>query len=227
MIGRLGLLGMLMAELCQPSSASAACASPGPPRLSDYQTDRWVGSARLANASQVRAYLEQYNPWVDHVVYAWVQLVYSPWDVWAKVGWNRVDAGFPTPNRYTFWEGKTQAGTRLYSQGPNSSENPTLFDVIYNGSGSYSMYRGGALVNTWVLGGALPDLAQISGQTSSASDQLPGGVSNKMSFTGAQVKVGGVFQSFSGTPFNSLPAWYGLTGLSTTAFDIWDTACAS
>jgi hypothetical protein len=211
-------------------AASAKCTS-GTGRTNDWLTSRWVGSSRTAAASNAEATLEEYSPWVypmpgdpgNSEVKAWVQLVDGVNDGWAKVGWIE----FPLGQRFTLLEEKNTAGLHYTTTSAASGLSSTLYEVTYNGSGSYSLYKSGSLQTTFSVGGGSPTYAQVSGETSSFADQMPGGINNHMSFTGAQVKVSGSWQAFSGTAFNSNSTVFSLSGISTTAFDIWDTACTN
>lgn len=200
-----------------PSEAHAAACTSSPRRGDGVQ--RWVGVSKSVAATKVEASLEEYSPYVASIhTYAFVQLVDSGSNKWAKMGWLKSWNG--TRNVYTEanYLGTVNFATFSGLTGTNT------YEVDY-ASGSFVAVVNGTTKMTWNASASAPDLSQILGETETASDQMAGDTVNNMNFTSAYNYVSGIWAFFNGSTVNSNSFYYDVTGVSQSAFNIWDKYC--
>lgn len=218
------------------SEISAKC---DPGRSNDYYTRRNVGSQRTASSNTVGgvyAYIENYSPWIYPVTSAdshaasWVMVRQQSTQLYAQVGWKEIPYG----SRWTFVEWKNELNQTEHRDNFSPQSQTTgssYYAVLYDPSTDVWTFQVAGSTILTVQGYDVSDFnrnaGQITGETHSRADQMPGGYSSPMEFTNAHIYIGS-WQAFAGNdPLNSDSSLYTLYGTSTTDFSIWDNSCAS
>ena len=249
LFGSIGALGVISVD---PPTASAVC-NPGRSG-GGWPNYSWVGSGRSAPAfsylNGVKSSISYYDgfvyPWSPSLYLsttsAWIQIVRSdtfPNDGWVKAGHvtRRVPGGATEFRTFAHAKPRGYSTPSFFNTYAVTIGSGPTYELRYNENpqylGAVDVYRNGQLLLSNILvgfggpGSFAPNLAQASGQADMTQDQMPGATNAPVYFTGVNVRLNGSasWQSFSGTAFNSNPTEYGLAGLSTTSFGIWDKKC--
>ena len=224
----LAALGQLTYDV---SPASASC-FPGRTHDSIAYT---VGSQKSATVTGVRGDIENYSAYAhtsSHQTQAYVQLIHTSSDAWVKIGYYRDLSVGATPRAWALV--KTSGGS-VFSETfglASSTQNYKVqwFTVGTPPQGRMSVFINTLSMNTYATGTASsPDLAQALGEIQTRANQMVGGYSGSapVRYSNLNVRQSGVWNAFAGTGWNSDSSIFGLNGISTTTFDIWDKACAS
>lgn len=206
-------------------------------RSNDYVTYRWDGWYRNPGTTVGGVYSDIYNysPWVHDLsptasyVAAWVMILNANnSNDFTQIGWWE----YPQGVRYTFtwtnWQGESQP---LYTfMSPQATNTFSYYTVLYNNpSGDFGFYVNGHLVNTNYIE-FTPNAGQVSGETHTADDQMPGGYQNTEDFYSTNIYYSGGWHSFNGTPSTAGPnagSYFGIYKVDGTGLEIWDNACAN
>lgn len=142
-------------------------------------------------------------------------------NTYAQVGWIEV----PNGNRHTFRE-SSGGFSADYSWAPMTVNTFSNYTVQYNDpSSGWISYYIDSVLRYSEYNPFAPNTGQVAGETHMAADQMPGGTSSKMYFGNVHIYYFGTWHDFAGTGFNDPSNWYGLNGISTTDFQIWDKSC--
>jgi hypothetical protein len=193
----------------------------------------------------VYAEILNYSPWVEpaldpfgntNIVVGWVMLDTNAGANWAQVGWLEMGYG----QRYTFTQLETGGGppiTHVFAARPTGGY--TYYTVLWNNpSGRFSFqYRDSGSTQAITLESPtytfVPDEAQVAGEITTYSSQMPGVQTDTEGFYDAH-KYAGAWSNFSPTSVETVNAtlkqWsyeFGTDGpyYSGTQLNIWDGAC--
>jgi hypothetical protein len=196
-------------------------------RLDTYNTIVMVESKILEERPHV---------WpVGSDVSAWTMLTHEPTpsgqQFWAQIGWNEHRSSTSTQVHTTFVQWTDQYGgigsifdipSAPIGSTPNyitTFDPNTMLATLYRDStGEASVYLG------WT-----PDKAQVFGEIHTASSQMPGGTNVHVTMRNTMYQIQGNNPvAFNQAP-NQYPSvdWAWSWKRSSTAYDIWDTKCAS
>jgi hypothetical protein len=219
------VLAVLLTLAFTPFRAGDVSASCAPGRSNNGQK-YWVGRSQTVAATQIRSNIYTYNPYVySGFSWTWVMLGGSGNYMWAQIGPEKEPGG-----RYTFlqyaWPNEYHWA---YFSAPTIGSSPP-YQVTYNPSSKVFFFEGTVAPGYHLLSVYIPQWvpsgARISGEITTAANQMMGATSNHEVFSSNKIWYGGSVHDYSGTVQSYNSTYFGQSG-SATAFDIWDKACST
>lgn len=228
-MARIGILAgpavavMATGAIAADSGVAAASCNPGRPNNGqDYHIGQIESNSGVDGVS---ATITAYQPYVYPGFYAstaWTMLQDSSGN-WAQVGTYATEQN----NSYYWWRfvQYTTAPNQFQTitgPGPTPGSNLTYQVTYGNGSFTYSI----STIGSFSLPASFtPTAASISGEIDTEANQVPGGVSDPVTFNSEQIKINGTWKNYSGQQASgSLPA-ANYKAYSATEFQISDSAC--
>lgn len=175
-----------------------------------------------------------YSPWVHYYappftpqpasyVGGWVAIDGTPSPAFGQIGWIE----YPHGVRDIFTETRNSNGDAVHLFPPEPINSQSYYTVLINNTPGYLTYEvnGHGIDSEPAL--FTSNAGEVSGETHSYADQMPGGYNQNEYFTDTHIWYSGAWHNFSGSLISNPPIdpAYGHSIVSSTELLIWDWAC--